>query len=105
MTDPEKCIALVTLFSLIEYAMIPHGFDIEETDYDIISSDPGHCFVLLAAGGHLLWHGARSEQSLKAFPRSKTAAYILMGSAAGWFLYLVCSWGPPILDNIAISYL
>ena len=44
MTDPEKCIALVTLFSLIDGAMNPHGFDIEETDYDIISSDPGHCF-------------------------------------------------------------
>lgn len=50
--------------------------------------------VLLAAGGHLLWHGARSEQSLKAFPRSKTAAYILMGSAASWFLYLVLQLGP-----------
>ena len=50
--------------------------------------------VLLAAGGHLLWHGARSEQSLKAFPCSKTAAYILMGSAASWFLYLVLQLGP-----------
>mgnify|MGYP006090287029 FL=1 len=50
--------------------------------------------VLLATGGHLLWHGARTEQQLKAFPRSKTAAYILMGSAASWFLYLVLQLGP-----------
>jgi hypothetical protein len=50
--------------------------------------------VLLATGGHLLWHGARTEQKLKAFPRSKTAAYILMGSATIWFLYLVLQLGP-----------
>lgn len=49
---------------------------------------------LIAIGGHLLWHGARSEQSFKAFPRSKTAAYLLMGCAASWFLYLVLQLGP-----------
>ena len=38
-------------FFLIEYAMIPHGFDIEETDYDIISSDPGHCFGFTGQAG------------------------------------------------------
>lgn len=50
--------------------------------------------LLIAAGGHLLWHGPRTEQSFKAFPRSKTAAYLLMGSAATWFLYLVLQLGP-----------
>ena len=50
--------------------------------------------VLLAAVGHRLGHGARSEQSIKAFPRSKTAAYLLMGAATSWFLYLVLHLGP-----------
>ena len=75
----QKCIALVTLFS-IEYAINPHGFDIEETDYDIISSDLTKlCSYWQQAGIYL----ARSSQRAKfeGLPRSKTAAYILMGSA------------------------
>lgn len=49
---------------------------------------------LLAFGGHFAWHGMRSEASVKAFPRSQTAAYILLGGAAVWFLYKVTQLGP-----------
>lgn len=49
---------------------------------------------LLAFGGHFLWHGMRSEASVKAFPRSQTAAYLLLGVAAAWFLYKVTQLGP-----------
>lgn len=49
---------------------------------------------LIAFGGHFLWHGMRSESSAKAFPRSQAAAYLLFGSAAAWFLYLVTQLGP-----------
>jgi len=50
--------------------------------------------VLLALGGHFLWHGMGTEALAKAFPRSQAAAYILMGSAAAWFLYKVTQLGP-----------
>ena len=50
--------------------------------------------LLLAFGGHFVWHGLRSEASVKAFPRSQTAAYLLMGTAAAWFLYNVTQLGP-----------
>jgi len=49
---------------------------------------------LVAFGGHFLWHGKHSETTAKAFPRSKKAAYILLGSAAAWFLYKVTQLGP-----------
>lgn len=49
---------------------------------------------LVAFGAHFLWHGSRSEKSSKAFPRSRTAAFILMGTAAAWFLYKVTQLGP-----------
>ncbi|MGB0745191.1 MAG: hypothetical protein ACPGSB_11765 [Opitutales bacterium] len=49
---------------------------------------------LIAFGGHFLWQGKRSESSVKAFPRSQTAAYLLLGSAAAWFLYKVTQLGP-----------
>ena len=49
---------------------------------------------LIAFGGHFLWHGMGSEKTVKAFPRSRTAAYILLGSAAAWFLYKVTQLGP-----------
>ncbi|PXA05581.1 hypothetical protein DDZ13_01525 [Coraliomargarita sinensis] len=49
---------------------------------------------LIAFGGHFLWHGMRSETSVKAFPRSQAAAYILLGSATAWFLYKVTQLGP-----------
>lgn len=49
---------------------------------------------LVAFGGHFLWHGMRSEQSTKAFPRSQAAAYLLMVTAASWFLYKVTQLGP-----------
>lgn len=41
-----------------------------------------------------MWHGSKTEKSAKAFPRSTTAAYILMGAAAVWFLYKVLHLGP-----------
>lgn len=50
--------------------------------------------VLLAFGAHFLWHGMRSAKSVQAFPRSQTAAYILLGTAAAWFLYKVTQLGP-----------
>lgn len=50
--------------------------------------------VLIAFGGHFLWHGMRSERSVKAFPRSQVAAYLLMGTATAWFLYKVTQLGP-----------
>jgi hypothetical protein len=49
---------------------------------------------LLAFGGHFLWHGPRTETAAKAFPRSKPAAYLLMGLASAWFLYEVTQLGP-----------
>jgi hypothetical protein len=49
---------------------------------------------LLAFGGHFLWHGLRSAKSVQAFPRSKAASYILLGTAAAWFLYKVLHLGP-----------
>lgn len=49
---------------------------------------------LLAFGGHFLWQGMDSEASAKAFPRSKTAAYLLLGTATVWFLYKVTQLGP-----------
>ncbi|WP_269524234.1 hypothetical protein [Coraliomargarita parva] len=49
---------------------------------------------LLAFGGHFLWHGIRSAESAKAFPRSKIAAVILLGAATAWFLYKVLHLGP-----------
>jgi hypothetical protein len=50
--------------------------------------------LLIAFGAHFLWHGMRSAKSVQAFPRSQVAAYILLGSAAAWFLYKVTQLGP-----------
>lgn len=49
---------------------------------------------LIAFGGHFLWNGMRSEASVKAFPRSQTAAFVLLGGATAWFLYKVTQLGP-----------
>ena len=49
---------------------------------------------LLALGAHFLWHGMRSAKRMQAFPRSQTAAYILLGAAAFWFLFKVTQLGP-----------
>lgn len=49
---------------------------------------------LLALGGHFVWHGMRSEKPVKAFPRSKAAAFLLLGTATAWFLYKVTQLGP-----------
>lgn len=49
---------------------------------------------LVAFGGHFAWHGMRTETSVKAFPRSQTAAYLLLGGATAWFLYKVTQLGP-----------
>ncbi len=50
--------------------------------------------LLIALGGHFLWHGPRSAKLVKAFPRSTVAAYILLGVATAWFLYKVLNLGP-----------
>ena len=49
---------------------------------------------LVAFGGHFLWHGMNSARSTQAFPRSQDAAFLLLGSAAEWFLYKVLQLGP-----------
>ncbi|MFT5837116.1 MAG: hypothetical protein ACI9ZV_000620 [Candidatus Azotimanducaceae bacterium] len=49
---------------------------------------------LIALGAHFLWHGMRSAKSVQAFPRSQTAACLLLGTAAAWFLYKVTQLGP-----------
>lgn len=50
--------------------------------------------VLVAFGGHFLKHGMSTETSVKAFPRSKNAAFLLMGTASIWFLFQVTQLGP-----------
>lgn len=54
----------------------------------------GTGIFLLLLGGHYLWHGAKTAGHTKAFPRSQTAAYLLMGAASVWFLYKVMHLGP-----------
>ncbi len=49
---------------------------------------------LIAFGAHFLWHGIGSAKSVQAFPRSQVAAFILLGTAAAWFLYKVTQLGP-----------
>lgn len=49
---------------------------------------------LIAFGAHFMWHGMRSAKSVQAFPRSKTAAYLLLGTATTWFLYKITQLGP-----------
>ena len=48
----------------------------------------------VALGAHFLWRGLLSARYVQAFPRSKKAAYLLLGSAAAWFLYKVTQLGP-----------
>ncbi len=49
---------------------------------------------LVAFGTHFLWHGMASAAGAQAFPRSKAAAYLLMGLASSWFLYKIWHLGP-----------
>ena len=49
---------------------------------------------LIAFGGHYLWHGMKTAKRTQAFPRSTAAAYLLLGTAAAWFLYRVLHLGP-----------
>ena len=49
---------------------------------------------LVAFGAHFLWHGMASAKGAQAFPRSKVAAYLLMGAASAWFLYKIWHLGP-----------
>ena len=39
---------------------------------------------LVAFGTHFIWRGMASEAGSKNFPRSKNAAYVLMGLASAW---------------------
>ena len=50
--------------------------------------------VLLGGGLWLAIWGGRAESAVRAFPRSRTAAYALLGGAAAWFLYEVLRLGP-----------
>jgi len=45
--------------------------------------------VLLLLGGALVANTSLVRSSLKAFPRSRRAAYVFFGLAAAWFLYRV----------------
>jgi len=49
---------------------------------------------LIAIGGHFLWHGIASALQMQAFPRSKAAAYLLLGISTAWFLYKILNLGP-----------
>lgn len=49
---------------------------------------------LIAFGAHFLVHGIRTAERAQAFPRSRLAAYALMGTATAWFLYHVTQLGP-----------
>ena len=49
---------------------------------------------LVAIGGHFLWHGIASAVQMQALPRSKTAAYLLLGISTAWFLYKILNLGP-----------
>ena len=54
----------------------------------------GTGLFLLLFGGHYLWHGMKTARSTKAFPRSRTAAFLLLGTASIWFLCKVLHLGP-----------
>ncbi len=45
--------------------------------------------VLLAIGGALVADTSLVRSAIRAFPRSKAAAYVVFGAAAAWFLYRV----------------
>ncbi|MDR1788825.1 MAG: hypothetical protein LBR12_00420, partial [Opitutaceae bacterium] len=44
--------------------------------------------LLAVSGGLLLWNNPAFAAALRAFPRSKTAALVLFGAGAAWFLWL-----------------
>jgi hypothetical protein len=46
-------------------------------------------FVLLALGGALVADTSFVRSAIRAFPRSKPAAYVVFGVAAVWFLYRI----------------
>ena len=54
----------------------------------------GTGIFLLILGSHYLWHGLKTAKYTKAFPRSQTAAFLLLGTASVWFLYKVMHLGP-----------
>ena len=65
---------------------------------------------LILCGGTLIVNYNRSQVFLKAFPRSKTATYILMACAMIWFSFKILNLGPadfgaykPILLSIFLG--
>ena len=48
---------------------------------------------LLIFGGHYMWHGIKTAQYTRAFPRSQTATFVLFGIATVWFLCKVLNLG------------
>lgn len=47
----------------------------------------GLCLIIF--GTYYLWYGLKTAPRMQAFPRSRTAAWLLLGTAAAWFLYKV----------------
>lgn len=45
--------------------------------------------LLIAAGGLLLWNAPVVGATVRSFPRSQRAAWVLFGAGAAWFLYIV----------------
>ena len=54
----------------------------------------GTGIFLIILGGYYLWHGSKTADHTKAFPRSQIAAVLLLGTSASWFLYKVAHLGP-----------
>lgn len=54
---------------------------------------------LIAFGVPYLWHGLKTASYTQAFPRSQTAAYLLLGTASAWFLYKVLHLGVADFGN------
>ncbi len=50
--------------------------------------------LLLALGGLLLWNSPAVGATAKALPRSRRAAWLFMGSALLWFLWVLIHLGP-----------
>lgn len=54
----------------------------------------GTGIFLILFGGHYAWHGLKTAKNTQAFPRSQVAAFLLLGTAASWFLYIIMHLGP-----------
>ena len=55
--------------------------------------------LTLALGAHFLFGNATSEKIARAFPRNKSAAYVLIAISAAWFLLHVSQLGEADFGN------